>query len=51
MKCNKDEANVLVKKSNRLMVQDTGVAEVGDEVMVCECNNESTVMVYNRELM
>ena len=27
-----------------------GVAVVGDEVMVCECGNKGTIMVYDREL-
>ena len=27
-----------------------GVAVVGDEVMLCECNSEGTIMIYNREL-
>ena len=27
-----------------------GVAVVGDEVMLCECGSEGTIMIYNREL-
>ncbi len=27
-----------------------GVAVVGDEVMVCECNNRGTILVYDREV-
>ena len=27
-----------------------GVAVVGDEVMLCECGNKGTIMIYNREL-
>ena len=51
MKCNKNGGNVQVYEVKQ--VKDPGhygVAVVGDEVMLCENDNEGTIMVYDREL-
>ena len=51
MKCNKNGGNVQVYEV--MQVEGPGhwgVAVVGDEVMLCERDNESTIMVYDREL-
>ena len=51
MKCNKNGGNVQVYEVEQ--VKDPGhwgVAVVGDEVMLCEYDNQGTIMVYNREL-
>ena len=49
--CNKDGGNVQVHEVKQ--VKDPGhwgVAVVGDEVILCERDNEGTIMVYDREL-
>ena len=51
IKCNKNGGNVQVYEVKQVKGPGHwGVAVVGDEVMLCECNNEGTIMVYNREL-
>ena len=51
MICNKDGGNVQVHEVKQVEGSGyCGVAVVGDEVMLCECDNESTIMVYDREL-
>ena len=51
LRCDKNGGHVQVYEVQQ--VKDPGhhgVAVVGDEVMVCECGNKGTIMVYNREL-
>ena len=51
IRCNMNGGRVKVHKVK--LVQGTGhlgVAVVGDEVMVCECGNEGTIMMYDRQL-
>ena len=51
MKCNKNGGNVQVHEVKQVKGPGhRGVAVVGDEVMLCERNNEGTIMVYDREL-
>ena len=49
MKCNKNGGNVQVHEFKQVKGY-SGVAVVGDEVMLCEGGNEGTIMVYDREL-
>ena len=51
MTCNRNGGRVKVHQVKQ--VQGPGhscVAVVGDEVMVCECGNKGTIMVYDRQL-
>ncbi len=51
MKCNKNGTNVQVYKVQQVAGPGHwGVAVVGDEVMLCERSNISTIMIYNKEL-
>ena len=51
MRCNKNGDNVQVYEVKQVEGPGHwGVIIVGDEVMLCECNNTGTVMVYDREL-
>ena len=51
MRCNKNGDNVQVYEVKQVKGPGhTGVAIVGDEVMLCECNSKDTIMVYDREL-
>ena len=51
MKCNKNGGNVQVHEVKQVKGPGHwGVAVVGDEVMLCECYNEGTIMVYDKEL-
>ena len=51
LKCDKDSGNVQVHEVKQVKgLGHWGVTVVRDEVMVCECNNAGTIMVYNREL-
>ncbi len=51
MKCDKNGGNVQVYEVQQVAGPGHwGVAVVGDEVMLCEQNNMSTVMIYDREL-
>ena len=51
MKCNKKGSNVHVYEVKQVKGPDHwGVTVVGDEVMLCEWNNEGTIMVYDRQL-
>ncbi len=51
MKCNKNGTNVQVYKVQQVAGRGHwGVAVVGDEVMLCECKNRGTIMIYNKEL-
>ena len=52
MKCSKNGGNVQVHEVKQVESRGyyMGVAVVGDEVMLCERNNEGTIMVYDREL-
>ena len=51
MKCNNKGGNVQVHEVEQVNGPGHwGVAVIGDEVMLCECGNEGTIMVYDREL-
>ncbi len=51
MKCNKNGTNVQVYKVQQVAGPGhRGVAVAGDEVMLCECSNTGTIMIYNKEL-
>ncbi len=51
MKCDKNGGNVQVYEVHQVVSTGRwGVAVVGDEVMLCECNNKGTIMIYDREL-
>ena len=51
MKCNKNGGNVQVHEVKQVKGPGHwGVAVVGDEVMLCERDNEGTIMMYDREL-
>ena len=51
MRCNKNGGNVQVYEIKQVKGPGyRGVTIVGDEVMLCENNNERTIMVYDREL-
>ena len=51
MQCNKNGGNVQVHEVKQVKGPGhRGVIIVRDEVMLCENNNESTIMVYDREL-
>ena len=51
MRCNKNGDNVHVHEVKQVKGPGhTVVAIVGDEVMLCECYNKGTIMVYDREL-
>ena len=51
MKCNSNGRNVQVHEVKQVKGPGhCGVAVVGDEVMLCERNNEGTIMVYDKEL-
>ncbi len=51
MKCDKNGGNVQVYEVHQVVGPGhRGVAVVGDEVMLCERNNEGTIMIYDREL-
>ena len=51
MKCNKNGGNVQVHEVKQVNGPGhRGVAVVGDEVMLCEGDNEGTIMMYDREL-
>ena len=51
MKCNKNGGNVQVHEVKQVKGPGHyGVAVVGDEVMLCELDNEGTIMMYDREL-
>ena len=51
MRCNRNGGRVKVHKVKQVQGSGhRGVAVVGDEVMVCECSNKGTIMVYNRQL-
>ena len=51
LKCNKDGGNVQVHEVKQVKGPGhMGLTVLGEEVMVCECNNRGTVMVYDREL-
>ena len=51
MRCNRNGGCVKVHKIKQVQGSGhRGVAVVGDEVMVCECSNKGTIMVYNRQL-
>ena len=51
MRCNKNGGNVQVHEIKQVKGPGhRGVIIVGDEVMLCECMNTGTVMVYDREL-
>ncbi len=51
MKCDKNGGNVQVYEVQQVAGPGhRGVAVVGDEVMLCERNNEGTIMIYDREL-
>ncbi len=51
MKCDKNGGNVQVYEVQQVAGPGyLGVAVVGDEVMLCECENKGTIMIYDREL-
>ncbi len=51
MKCDKNGGNVQVYEVHQVAGPGHwGVAVVGNEVMLCEHNNEGTIMIYDREL-
>ncbi len=51
MKCDKNGGNVQVYEVHQVVGPGhRGVAVVGDEVMLCEHNNEGNIMIYDREL-
>ena len=51
MKCSKNGGNVQVYEVKQVKgLGYWGVAVIGDEVMLCECGNKGTIMVYDREL-
>ncbi len=51
MKCDKNGGNVQVYEVQQVAGPGhRGVAVVGDEVMLCEHNNEGTIMIYDKEL-
>ena len=51
LRCDKNGRNVRVYKVQQVeRPGHCGVAVVGDEVMLCECGNKGTIMIYNREL-
>ena len=51
LKCDKDGGNVQVHEVKQVKGPGhLGVTVLGEEVMVCECNNRGTIMVYDREL-
>ena len=51
LRCDKNGKNVRVHEVQQVKGRrHCGVAVVGDEVMLCEVDNESTIMIYNREL-
>ena len=51
MRCDKNGGNVQVYEVKQMKGPGHwGVTIVGDEAMLCECNNTGTVMVYDREL-
>ncbi len=51
LRCDKNGGNVQVHEVQQVKGPGyRGVAVVGDEVMVCECNNRGTILVYDREV-
>ncbi len=51
LRCDKNGDNVQVHEVQQVEGPGyRGVAVVGDEVMVCECNNRGTILVYDREV-
>ena len=51
MRCHRNGGRVKVHQVKQVQGQGHwGVAVVGDEVMVCECGNRGTIMVYDRQL-
>ena len=51
MRCNRNGGRVKVHKVKQVQGPGhRGVAVVGDEVMVCECGDKGTIMVYDRQL-
>ena len=51
LRCDKNGRNVRVYEVQQVKGQGhSGVAVVGDEVMLCEDGNEGIIMIYNREL-
>ena len=51
LKCDKDGGNVQVHEVKQVKGPGHwGVTVIRDEVMLLECNNKGTIMVYNREL-
>ena len=51
LRCDKNGRNVRVYKVQQVKGPGHwGVAVVADEVMLCECDNKGTIMIYNREL-
>ena len=51
LRCDKNGRNVRVYEVQQVKGRGhCGVAVVGDEVMLCECGNNGTIMIYNREL-
>ena len=51
MRCDKNGGNVQVYEVKQVKGSGyRGVTVVGDEVMLCGCNNKGTIMVYDREL-
>ena len=51
LRCDKNGRNVRVYEVQQMKGSGHwGVAVVGDEVMLCECVNKGTIMIYNREL-
>ena len=51
LRCDKNGRNVRVYEVQQVKGSGhCGVAVVGDEVMLCECDNKGTIMIYNREL-
>ena len=51
MRCNRNGSSVKVHKVKQVQGPGHwGVAVIGDVVMVCECGNRGTIMVYDREL-
>ena len=51
MRCNRNGGRVKVHQVKQVQGPGhSGMAVVGDEVMVCECVNKGTIMVYDRQL-
>ena len=51
LRCNRNGCSVMMHRVKQVQGPGHyGVAGVRDEVMVCECSNKGTIMMYDREL-